>query len=43
MVVIEVLLSKAPVTSFRDTLHYAPWLEGKKTAMGMVAMVKQNG
>jgi PKHD-type hydroxylase len=43
MVIIKALLSKAQVTSFRDKLHYAPWLDGKGTAMGMAATVKQNG
>lgn len=43
MVIIKQLLSKAQVTSFRDSLNYAPWLDGKGTAMGMAASVKQNG
>jgi PKHD-type hydroxylase len=42
MVIIKQLLSKAQVTSFRDNLGHAPWLDGKGTAMGMAASVKQN-
>ena len=43
MVIIKQLLSEAQVTSFRDNLSLAPWLDGKNTAMGMAASVKQNG
>jgi PKHD-type hydroxylase len=43
MVIIKQLLSKAQVISFRDNLNLVPWLDGKKTAMGMAASVKQNG
>lgn len=43
MVIVKQLLSKAQVTSFRDNLSHAPWLDGKGTAMGMAASVKQNG
>jgi PKHD-type hydroxylase len=43
VVIIKQLLSKAQVTSFRDNLSHAPWLDGKNTAMGMAASVKQNG
>jgi PKHD-type hydroxylase len=43
VVIIKQLLSKAQVTSFRDSLNHAPWLDGKGTAMGMAASVKQNG
>lgn len=42
MVIIKQLLSKAQVISFRDNLSHAPWLDGKGTAMGMAASVKQN-
>lgn len=43
MVIIRQLLSKAQVNSFRDELSNTPWLDGKSTAMGMAASVKQNG
>jgi PKHD-type hydroxylase len=43
MVIIKQLLSKAQITSFRDNLSDVPWLDGKGTAMGMAASVKQNG
>lgn len=42
MVIIRQLLCKAQVTSFIDNLSHAPWLDGKGTAMGMAASVKQN-
>lgn len=42
MVIIKRLLSEAQVTSFRDSLNHVPWLDGKTTAMGMAASVKQN-
>lgn len=42
MVIIKQLLSKAQVSSFTNNLSHAPWLDGKGTAMGMAASVKQN-
>lgn len=42
MVLIEQLLSKQEVNEFRDKLNQVPWNNGKETAMGMAASVKQN-
>lgn len=42
MVVVEQLLTKAEVKVYRDTLDKAHWLDGKNTAMGMAANVKNN-
>jgi PKHD-type hydroxylase len=42
MVIIKQLLSQAQVNSFTDKLSNVPWLDGKGTAMGMAASVKQN-
>jgi PKHD-type hydroxylase len=43
MVLIEQLLTKAQVAEFTNVLNQAPWHDGKNTAMGMAASVKQNG
>lgn len=43
MVLIEQLLTKSEVSEFRSTLNQVPWQDGKNTAMGMAASVKQNG
>ncbi len=43
MVLIEQLLSKKEVQEYRQTLDQSPWNDGKGTAMGMAASVKQNG
>jgi PKHD-type hydroxylase len=43
MVLIEQLLSKQEVTAYRQVLDQVPWNDGKGTAMGMAASVKQNG
>jgi len=43
MVLIEQLLSKKEVHEYRQTLDQMPWNDGKGTAMGMAASVKQNG
>lgn len=43
MVLIEQLLSKKEVHEYRQTLDQVPWNDGKGTAMGMAASVKQNG
>ncbi|MFQ3251606.1 MAG: PKHD-type hydroxylase [Glaciecola sp.] len=43
MVLIEQLLSKQEVREYRQTLDQVPWNDGKGTAMGMAASVKQNG
>ncbi len=42
MVLIEQLLSKDEVQTFRQHLSQVPWLDGKGTAMGMSAAVKDN-
>lgn len=42
MVIIKQLLSEAQLKSFNDKLNLVPWLDGKGTAMGMAATVKQN-
>jgi PKHD-type hydroxylase len=42
VIIIKQILSKAQVTSFIDNLSHASWLDGKGTAMGMAASVKQN-
>lgn len=42
MVLIEQLLSKDEVKLFRQHLDQVPWLDGKGTAMGMSASVKNN-
>jgi PKHD-type hydroxylase len=42
MVLIEQLLSKKEVNEFRVKLNQVPWNNGKETAMGMAASVKQN-
>ncbi|WP_293749102.1 Fe2+-dependent dioxygenase [uncultured Paraglaciecola sp.] len=42
MVLIEQLLTKDEVVQFRHKLYQAPWIDGKGTAMGMAADVKQN-
>jgi PKHD-type hydroxylase len=43
MVLIEQLLSKQEVSEYRNVLDQVPWHDGKETAMGMAASVKQNG
>ncbi|MBR9729157.1 Fe2+-dependent dioxygenase [Shewanella intestini] len=43
MIVIEQMLSKQDVALYRKTLQNVTWEDGKKTAMGMAASVKQNG
>ncbi|NVK24875.1 MAG: Fe2+-dependent dioxygenase [Gammaproteobacteria bacterium] len=43
MVLIEQLLSKQEVALYRQHLDQVPWLDGKGTAMGMAADVKDNG
>ena len=42
MVLIEQLLTKEEVQTFRKHLDQVPWQDGKGTAMGMSAAVKQN-
>lgn len=42
MVVIEQFLSPQEVSEFRQRLAEATWLDGKSTAMGMAASVKNN-
>lgn len=42
MVVIEQFLSPQEVSEFRQHLAEATWLDGKSTAMGMAATVKNN-
>ncbi|WP_282167393.1 Fe2+-dependent dioxygenase [Shewanella japonica] len=42
MIVIEQILSKEDVKAYRQTLQSVPWGDGKNTAMGMAAAVKQN-
>ena len=42
MVLIEQLLSKNEVNTFREKLDQVPWNDGKQTAMGMASSVKQN-
>ena len=42
MVLIEQLLTKDEVAQYRHTLNQVPWIDGKGTAMGMAADVKQN-
>jgi PKHD-type hydroxylase len=43
MVVIEQLLNQQELEEYRHTLNHAPWQDGKGTAEGMAASVKQNG
>jgi PKHD-type hydroxylase len=43
VVVIKQLLTAQEVSAFRSTLRQVPWNDGKATAMGMAAAVKQNG
>ncbi|KMT65804.1 Fe2+-dependent dioxygenase [Catenovulum maritimum] len=43
MVLIEQLLTKQEVSVIRQHLDQVPWLDGKGTAMGMAAEVKNNG
>ena len=43
MVLIEQFLTKEEVSECRQTLDQVPWNDGKGTAMGMAASVKQNG
>ncbi|QIR13417.1 Fe2+-dependent dioxygenase [Shewanella aestuarii] len=42
MIVIERILTTEEVSLFRKQLADAPWLDGKQTAMGMAASVKNN-
>lgn len=42
MVVIENMLSAEEVALYRQVLKELPWQDGKSTAMGMAASVKQN-
>lgn len=42
MVVIENMLSGEEVALYRQVFQDFPWLDGKSTAMGMAASVKQN-
>ncbi|CCQ10515.1 Iron-uptake factor PiuC [Pseudoalteromonas luteoviolacea B = ATCC 29581] len=42
MVLIEQLLTTHEVTTLRQRLDQVPWRDGKRTAMGMAADVKQN-
>ncbi|MDO6641937.1 Fe2+-dependent dioxygenase [Shewanella sp. 5_MG-2023] len=42
MIVIEKILTAEEVSLFRQQLADAPWLDGKQTAMGMAASVKNN-
>lgn len=42
MVLIEQLLTKQEVVEYRKSLNQVPWLDGKGTAMGMSAEVKDN-
>ncbi|UAA40639.1 Fe2+-dependent dioxygenase [Paraneptunicella aestuarii] len=43
MVIIEQFFSKDEVHQYRFALKQVPWNDGKQTAMGMAADVKQNG
>jgi PKHD-type hydroxylase len=43
VVLIEQLLSKEEVQEYREGLAQVPWNDGKETAMGMAASVKENG
>ncbi len=43
MIIIEHLLSKDEVAQFRAQLAHVPFVDGKGTAMGMAAGVKNNG
>jgi len=43
VVVIKQLLTAEEVSEFRSILRNTPWNDGKATAMGMAAAVKQNG
>lgn len=42
MIVIDKVLSKEEVNTYRDILANSPWEDGGKTAMGMAASVKNN-
>jgi len=42
MVIIEQFLTSSEVTSFRQQLQHANWADGKKSAQGMAADVKNN-
>lgn len=42
MVVIEKVLNKEQVSAYRQRLAQCPWGDGRQTAMGMAASVKQN-
>lgn len=42
MVVIEQILTPSEVKTFHEVLDSASWLDGKETAMGMAATVKNN-
>ncbi|MBO1896281.1 Fe2+-dependent dioxygenase [Shewanella sp. BF02_Schw] len=42
MIVIEQILSKQDVGAYRQQLAECPWGDGRKTAMGMAASVKNN-
>ena len=42
MVVIEKVFSKDQVSAYRQQLATCPWGDGRKTAMGMAASVKNN-
>ena len=42
MVLIEQLLTAKEVENFRQHLNQVPWLDGKRTAMGMSSDVKDN-
>jgi len=42
MVLIEQLLTKDEVATFREHLDQVPWKDGKGTAMGMSSSVKEN-
>ncbi|MCG9697595.1 Fe2+-dependent dioxygenase [Shewanella sp. Isolate11] len=42
MIVIEQILSAEEVQHYRQQLVDVPWLDGRKTAMGMAASVKNN-
>ena len=42
MVVIEKIFSKQEVSAYRQQLANCPWGDGRKTAMGMAASVKNN-
>ena len=43
MIIIDDLLTKSDVAQFRQQLSSAPFVDGKNTAMGMAAGVKNNG